>query len=262
MKTLWKLVSIIAVVNLLAILSTGAWLMMSGRLDRERLDAVKALLASPTSAAKDESKAETPAEELRDTTPTGVRISAQDRASRQVTMNLRRLHDEREQLARGLVDEESTLARRTQELAAERKAWDDLTAQAKEQANDGQFRKAVRMLESVPPKQAKEWLLALCAQGQIEQAVAYLDAMSAFKSSNVMKTFKGDAETKLATDLLERLRQRAQASPATATDSGQAPNATSDARTSPARGNEPAQSRPIANAGAEIDAQRPGTRAR
>ncbi|MDZ4830707.1 MAG: hypothetical protein SGJ09_10985 [Phycisphaerae bacterium] len=262
MKTMWKLASIFAVVNLLALLGAGAWLMMTGRLDRERFDAVKVLLAAPMSAAKPEAKAETIAEELRDTTATGVRISAQDRANRQVTMNLRRLHDEREQLARGLVDEESTLARRTQELAAEKKAWDDLTLQAKEQANDGQFRKAVKMLESVPPKQAKEWLLALCAQGHIEQAVAYLDAMTAFKSSGVMKTFKGDAETKLATDLLERLRQRAQASPATADDSGQAPNAPSDAPTSPARGSESAQSKPIANAGAEIDAQRPGTRER
>ena len=62
------------------------------------------------------------------------------------------------------------------------------------------------MLEGLPPKQAKDWILELVGSGKIEQAVKYLDAMSATKSANLLKSFKTAAETKSATDLVERLR--------------------------------------------------------
>jgi uncharacterized protein YjcR len=40
----------------------------------------------------------------------------------------------------------------------------------------------------------------------MDTAVAYLDAMSSSKASNLLKSFKSEDETKVATELLERLR--------------------------------------------------------
>ena len=71
---------------------------------------------------------------------------------------------------------------------------------------DGQFAKVVRQLESVPPKQAKQIMLNLIGTGRADQAVAYLDAMSARPAAKLLREFKTDRETELATELLEQLR--------------------------------------------------------
>ena len=71
---------------------------------------------------------------------------------------------------------------------------------------DEQFRKAVKSLESLPPKQAREVVLELVRTNRMDTAVAYLDAMSSSKASNLLKSFKSEDETKVATELLERLR--------------------------------------------------------
>jgi hypothetical protein len=62
-------------------------------------------------------------------------------------------------------------------------------------------------LEAAPAKQSKDWMLELVRTGREDQAVAYLDAMNPAKSAGLLKAFKGEGEAKVATDLLERLRQ-------------------------------------------------------
>ncbi|MFO0828876.1 MAG: hypothetical protein U0572_12110 [Phycisphaerales bacterium] len=258
MKTLWNLVSVIAVVNLLAVAGLVLWLVGSGRVDRDRFVAVKELLAAPRAEPLVKTVATKPADESRDITPTEARISAQDRAERQLALNLRRLHDEREQLAKSLSDGEKDLASRVKSFETERKTWEDATSQMRKDATGEQFRKAVKMLESVTAKQAKDWLLDLCSAGATDQAVAYLDAMSPYKAANVMKTFKTDTENKLATDLLERLRQRTP----DARLKNAATAAPSNADASDASSDSPANkpSGPVANAGAEVGGPRDGAK--
>lgn len=269
MRRLWNVISVVAVVNLAAVVGVVAWLASTGRLTRDTADGIRALLAAPASdGSLLVGSGRAVQEEARDVTPITEQLTASDRLAQQTAMNMRRLREESEQLARRLGENESELQAREAAFAAERQRWLEATAEEREQATADQFRKAVKTLESVPPKQAKEWILALCAAGKVEQAVAYLDAMSAYKSAGVFKAFKGDEENKVATDLLERLRRRAPAGgaagdsdPATADSTapstlsntalhaaGSAPNATA----TPAAG-----SRPVANAGAEVD--RPGS---
>src|SRR5262249_35869645 len=138
--------------------------------------------------------AKNPDDDARDTTPTTVRITSQDRVNRQIAQNLARLNDETEQLNHGLDKREMGLEQRENKLSDERKAWDEATKEARDQSNAEQFRSAVKILESVPPKQAKEWLLVLTKDGHVDQAVEYLNAMKPFARANVMKTFKGDDE--------------------------------------------------------------------
>jgi hypothetical protein len=65
---------------------------------------------------------------------------------------------------------------------------------------------AVRQYEQVPPKQGKRMIMELVVMGQVEQAVAYLDAMNVRAAGKILKEFKTDEEIKLATELLEKLR--------------------------------------------------------
>ncbi|MBL9147459.1 MAG: hypothetical protein JNM94_02070 [Phycisphaerae bacterium] len=262
MKKLWSLVSVIAVVNLTVVVGLLAWLGATGRLSRDSIDRVREALRAPGA----DQPAEVPApteEETRDVTPTTARLTAADRVAQQHAILNRRLNDEREQIARDLAAQESDLKTREDAFASERSAWESATDGARAAATEEQFRKAVKLLESVPPKQGKEWILSLYREGKIDQAVTYLDAMSSFKRSNLLKVFKGEEENKVATDLLERLRMRTPMSGvANANSAGESsPNAAGPRSNSPstaapaagaANGNAGA-SRPVANTGAALD---------
>ena len=65
----------------------------------------------------------------------------------------------------------------------------------------------MRLLEAAPSKQSKDWILELVQTGREDQAVTYLNAMNPAKYAGLLKAFKGEGESKVATDLLERLRQ-------------------------------------------------------
>src|SRR3954469_9091253 len=53
MKSLWNIVSFMAVVHLLALLIFIGWLWQSQRLDRDRIGDLRTLLATPVPQAKD-----------------------------------------------------------------------------------------------------------------------------------------------------------------------------------------------------------------
>jgi hypothetical protein len=205
MKKLWNLVSIIAVVNLLAVLGFGGWLWSSGRMDKEKFRAVLAPPVPPAAPPEPTEEADiVPA----GFTPTGVRIDAQDRQARREAQSLRRLHDEKQQLDRALDQRETQLSAEEQALKAQRSAWEASIAEVKAATTDEQFAKAVKLLESVPPKQGKELILELVSSGKRDEAVSYIDSMSAFKRSGLLKAFKGEEEMKVAAELLEAIRQR------------------------------------------------------
>jgi hypothetical protein len=265
MQKLWNLISIVAIVNLLAVLGFGGWLFMSGRLDGERF---KQLMAAPVPPAEAPPEAP-PAEPEGDLTPTSVRIESGERQLRTEAMSLRRLNEEKEQLDRVLDARERKLTEELAAFQAERDAWESSMEGTKATKTDEQFRKAVKLLENVPAKQAKEWILELVRSGEPDQAVAYLDAMSSFKATGLLKAFKGEEEQKVATDLLERLRQRTPrarpgatgetAAPPTPDATAPATNAQPAAPGAPAAGqrapSEPAlqPGKPVANGGAAID---------
>lgn len=206
MKRLWTLISIIAVVNLLAVLGFGGWLVSSGRMDKERF---RELLAAPEPPPAE--GAETPTAEdaaSGEITPTSVRIEAGDRQMQRQAMSIRRLAEEKLQLDKVLDSRESKLTSEQESFRAERSAWESSMSEVKAAKTDEQFTKAVKLLESMPAKQAKELVLELVSSGKRDQAVAYIDSMSPFKRSGLLKSFKGDEEMKVATELLEALRQR------------------------------------------------------
>lgn len=219
MKTLWNAVSFVAVVNLIALLLIVAWLWQSQRLNGERVQKLRTMLAVTIPAeqaeaeeqAKKEAEAKTAEEEatrLRNPPVTSsTQIAALNRLEDQIAQGLRRLQEERRQLSAALDLRERALKDREEKLAADRRLWEESVKDQKLAQEDGQFTKAVKLLEALPAKQAKEKLVILVNEGQMPQAVAYLNAMSTRASGKILKEFKSSEESKLATDLLEELRK-------------------------------------------------------
>lgn len=245
-RTIWNLIGTVAIVNLIAVAGSVAWLLGTGRIDRERWEAVRAIISEPV-APRSEPELVAPEEEG-SIVATSIRIDAQARQDRQTAMAVRRLHDETVQLGRSLEEQRRELEIREATLAAERAAWESATRSERDGRVIAQFRKTVRLLESVPPKQAKELLLERVRDGGIEGAVAYLDAMTPYKASGVLKAFKGEEETRVAAELLERLRRR---TPSAASAGIDAAGATDHGSSSARPSAQP--TRPIANGGASLD---------
>lgn len=214
MKTLWNVVSFLAVAHLLALAMFGGWLWQSGRLSRGRLDAVRRTFARPVADEEAAADAErTSREEIeplqrRPALPASEQIRLTGMASEQTRMSERRLADVRDRLAAEIERAGRRLELLERALEAERKRYDQGIDDLEQRKNDAQFAKAVKLLESQPPRIAKERLAELMRAGDADQAVAYLDAMNERAAGRILAEFKEPGEGRLATELLERLRTR------------------------------------------------------
>jgi hypothetical protein len=218
MRMLWQAVSFIAVVNLLAIAILIGWLASSGRLSRERMLAVRELLAptiAEAQAAADAEAAEAEAaqaaaqEAVRRANPPLASeahlstIADYQRANLQAEQ---RMVDQAAQLREDLESRMGQLERDREAFEAEKLAWRDSIRAEHDQRSDEQFRKTVALYESVKPALAKDWLMNLIEVGESEQVVAYLNAMQTRAAKKILEQFKGEAEGELAAQLLEDLR--------------------------------------------------------
>ncbi|MHC5004628.1 MAG: hypothetical protein ACYTJ0_16060 [Planctomycetota bacterium] len=216
MKTLWNMLSFLAMVNLLALLMLVAWLWRTGRLDRDRLHAVRDML-TPTveevRAAEEERLAmeeQTLQERLEaDRRATArpasaARIRQISRVDEQERLAMQRLADER-QLVLGQINEQmSELEQRRSTLDSDREQRAGVADAERRQQEAEQLQKAVGTLQAIPPRLARDMLIELVGRGRTDQAVAYLDAMQPRSRARVIKELKDRPD--LAADLLEELR--------------------------------------------------------
>ena len=218
MKTLWNIVSFLAVVHLLALVMFVGWLWKSGRLDGARIDELREMLAvtipeAEAAAARAAGEAalrqqEMAAENLRQNPglPSDLRVRAITDARQSEQRAVRRLSDVKAELARQMVQAQARIDEQQAALESERRAIDDATAGEREQRRADQLKKAVKLLERQPPKRIKRQLIELVNSGSKGQAVIYLDAMNQRIAGKVLAEFKTDQEVKLAKELLERVR--------------------------------------------------------
>lgn len=233
MKSLWIILSTLAIANLLAMGGFVGWLVASKRLDAERLRAVREVLVTPipeaaAAAAAKEAEAAAAAtkeaeEKRRQGTPQSAEAAiAADRAKADLqTQTIARLREEMRQLQGQLAREREALDARHAELDAREKRLEAKVAEVARTAGSEQFRQALATLEAQKPPAAKQMLQAMMQGGeaQREQAVAYLAAMEERGRNRVIAEF-GKEDPRLAAELLEALRTRgieqippAQASP-------------------------------------------------
>ncbi len=218
MKTLWNIVSFLAVVHLLALVMFVGWLWKSGRLDSARIDELRAMLAmtipeAQAAAARVAQEAALEQQEMADEflrqnpgLPSGDRMRTVSDARQSEQRSVRRISDVKANLARQMAQAQARMDEQRDSLESERRSLDDGAAGERERRKAEQLRKTVKLLESFPPKRAKLHIIELVNSGSREQAVIYLDAMNQRIAGKVLEEFKTDQEVKLAKELLELVR--------------------------------------------------------
>lgn len=245
MKTIWNALAVVAVANLLALGAFVGWLVTSDRLDAERLRELRATLSTTITQVKaDQAAAQAKAEEearqaeaaRRAAQPpltAEQRVAARLEAGEIDRQRVERLRREVEDLRSMLQAERDLLDRDRAAFLADRDAWTTATAAQRQQLDDEQFVKTLGVLSALKAKEAVTLLRQMISgetpvtpsppaanasasttdpvppSGGIQQVVAYLDAMDEQPRTKIISEL-ARTDPALATDLLERLRHRAQ----------------------------------------------------
>ena len=238
MKTVWNILSFLAVVHLLALAMFVAWLWHSDRLDGDRVQQVREMFSMTIPNARiavkqAQVRTEAELEQRRDqafgedppfSSAAAIEIGSQ--VTRHTDQEIRRLEDSKKRQLAQLAEAQRVSEEREAESKARVEAWEKAVAADKKRQEDEQFAKAVKLLESQQPKQSKAMIVELVGAGKMDQAVAYINAMDERKSKKLIGAFKTPIEQKLATELLEQLRTFGQPAdgPDDASNADTAPN--------------------------------------
>ncbi len=218
MKTIWSIVSFLAVVHMLALATFAVWLWHSDRLDGARVQQVRELFSMTIPEAQVAAKrAETQVKaELAERKELAFRadppfssaaaIELGSQVTRHTDQEIRRLEDAKQRRLAQLAESQRLFEEQEAASKARVERWEETAAAEVSRKTDEQVAKTVKLLESLPPKQAKQKIVELASTGKTDQAVAYLNAMKPRLAAKVLGAFKTAAENKLATDLLEQLR--------------------------------------------------------
>ncbi len=219
MKSLWLVLSMIALANILALAGFVGWLSATDRLDRDRLEKLKAMLAKPIGVEAAEAQAlavsqaeaqrqAVAAEKLAQPPIAAAEKLARERADVELTTQ-RMLRRQRE-----IDDLGSQLLRRQDELDRREKDLDDRIAAFERQKKKyleiegaAQFQTALSTLEGLKSRDAKAMLESMMGQGLQDEVISYLAKMDEKKRASIVSEFAKD-RPQVAADLLERLRTR------------------------------------------------------
>jgi flagellar basal body-associated protein FliL len=219
MKSIWIIISTLAIINLLGIAGFVGWLVSSDRLDQDRIDRLREVLSEPIAmekarlaeqAAKDEAKAKEDAEAARrsgtpESAGEAIRRHRDELEAKEALVA--RLRQEVAQLQAQLATQRTKVDTDRAALDERTKALADREMELNSSLQSEQFKSALSTLEAQKPPAAKQVLQTLIDDQRKDQAVSYLAAMGERARTRIIAEFiKGDE--KLAADLLERLRTR------------------------------------------------------
>ena len=223
MKLIWNVIVAFIILNLLLAAGYVGWLYNTGYINGDRIDLArdmfKLTIAEEAAQAEEARVTEEEAKQARDQYarlestgqgPTTLRDEL-DKATRADQTAIERINlfnqqnqALREEMARFQEDHNNRVA----ELEAERAAFEKWIKDRAEQTKDANFQQVVGLYETQAPKQTKMAFQTLMSQGQTDQVVEYLAAMSPRKAGKVLAQFKTPEEVPQASSLLEKLRQR------------------------------------------------------
>jgi hypothetical protein len=218
MKTIWNIVSFLAVVHLLALATFAVWLWHSDRLDGARVQQVRELFSmtipeAQVAAKRAQTQVKAELEERKEmafradppfSSAAAIEIGSQ--VTRHTEQEIRRLEDAKQRRLAQLAESQRLFEEEEAASKARVELWEKTAAAEWKRQEDEQFAKAVKLLESQQPKQSKAMIVELVGAGKMDQAVAYINAMDERKSKKLIGAFKTPIEQKLATELLEQLR--------------------------------------------------------
>src|SRR5262245_38091422 len=219
MKAIWMVITTLALANLLAMGGFVGWLGMSGRLNKERVQAVRAIFV-PTITQETATRAETEHKAAEDRTAAaaaaklatppvgaGERIQQQQSDAEVKLQTKQRLEGDLKSLQTFLVRENDRLQQWEKDLQKRQTAFEAEQKKVLQTQGSDQFKKALATLGGVKPKEAQSILAELLAQNKQDEVISYLNAMDERARSKVLAEFN-KADPRVAADLLERLRTR------------------------------------------------------
>lgn len=217
MKSIWDILGFVAIVNLVALFAVAGWLVGTDRLSTDRIEATRTLFAAPVSveverareeelAIRDQAEAQEQAASLSDLpVSSDVPIDRAEQRSMHEQVLVRRVERENMKDRRVLEELERRLDARERAFEAKVAAYRESQALAKAAEQEQHFQTAVKLLESLPPRQGKDQILMRAREGDLEKAVAYLRSMRAGARNEIFAAMKTEEELVLASTLLERL---------------------------------------------------------
>jgi len=218
-KTIWSMLSILAVAHLLALAGVIAWLVVAGRLDLPRVDIVRTMLSETIAdeQARLASEADAAEQARNEAAETLAQATLPLGAADRVQVKLELSEIDRQQLLRRqreIQDLQLNLQRERQVLdqdiaafALEKAEFEAWRRSLLEIEGADQFKKTLATYEGLKPKDAKESLASLLALGHKDQVVTYLSAMDERQRVKIMAEFNKE-DPGVAADLLESLRTR------------------------------------------------------
>lgn len=217
MKKLWTLVSVLAFLNLLAVLGFAGWVYTTGRIDQSRIQEVQSLFGETVTERDqriaDEEKAAAEALANAEKPLPELALTADERNRVRVEMT-QVDRQRRERTAREIQDLKGTLMNQQRMIDADRKAlqaeqeaFDAMRARLEIIEGADQFAKSLSVLSGLKPKDAMSALQVLLNEGKDEQVVSYLSKMDERVRTKIFAEFV-KADEQLAANLLESLRTR------------------------------------------------------
>ncbi len=217
MRSIWIIISTLAIANLLALAGFAGWLKATDRLNRDRIERVRTVFASTVEEERAVREEEERLEEenralmeqgKRDSVPpltAEQKLAIQSEALEVSELQERRIQRDTANLISTLVKERQQLDRERAEFQREVEGFNAMRSRIATEEGSEQFQKAVALYQTLKADQAKSMMAALIGQGEIDQVVAYLNALPPRNSSKILGAFEAD-DPRLAADLLERLR--------------------------------------------------------
>lgn len=219
MKTIWNIITIVALANLIAIVGFVWWLHFSGRLDMGRVEAVRTMLSETLAEQQARESAESAEAQAQADQQAEIERMSGPPVTASEVLSLRIETSEEDlqrisRLRREVGDLSETLASERRTLDADRAAFEkdkaDFAAMRERLAEiegDAQFAKSLGVLASLKAAEAKQTLMQIIEEDR-EQAVAYLNAMQDRPRSKIFNEFVKDGQADLAAELLEEIRVR------------------------------------------------------
>jgi hypothetical protein len=221
MKQLWNALAVMAIANLIAVVSFLGWLALGGRVSPERVQKVRAMFtetvdqeAERLAQAQAEAEAQAAEQEAQAKRQAGAPIGAMEALDLRIQRNadeeqrLERVRKEIAQLQESLAREQRKIDASLLQLEQERAAFTTERARIRELEGSKQFKKAVSVLEGLEAADAARTLDELLRNGEQDQVVAYLNAMQDRKRNAIITEVIATGQTDVAADLLERIRVR------------------------------------------------------
>lgn len=224
MKTMWNILSVLAVANLLALIAFVCWLGMSQRLSMDRVRGLREALVETVPQELDRKKAdeqktveekaarEAAAKAAKPPMTAAEKVASRIEATELDTQRYKKLQSDIEAMQVSLRAQQEQLASERRALEEERRLFEKSKTDTAERELSTQFKKTLAALEAMEVKAAVATLKELMASTSAKTAdgrqiaISYLNAMSPAKRNDILGSL-GKTEPNVAAELLEELRK-------------------------------------------------------